>query len=126
MADSSRADIEREIRKAIEVQGEKELKVKGREFATEVMEFAKVISPLDEDDGNAVHYKESFRVRARNARGKLPSWRIVNTDPLATVIEEGSNFRPQGGDSPAWHVFTSTAARYGGSPDGAGGAEDEI
>jgi hypothetical protein len=128
MADSSRAEIEAEIRKAVfEASGERELKTKGRAFTAEVVEHAKIISPFDPDDENVQHYRESFKITARNIRGKLPSWRIRNTSPLVGVIEEGApDGRPQGGSSPAWHVFTSTAARYGGTPDGVGGAEDEI
>lgn len=122
MSDSD-AEIAREIRRQVEVQGEAELRRKGREFATEVLEYAKSISPEDLDDGNAVHYKNSFKLRSRNIIGQLPSWRISNTDPLATVIEDGSgpDRVPQGGSSPAHHVFSRTAFHFGGVADhGAG------
>jgi hypothetical protein len=125
MASSSRQEIEAEIRRQIEVQGEAELKHKGREFSTEVMEYGISISPYDPDDENLQHYKDSFKLRARNLRGRLPSWRITNTDPLATVIEHGSDAgRPQGGSSPMWAVFARMAFRFGGTPDHDG--DDEI
>ncbi|APE14138.1 hypothetical protein BOH72_01745 [Mycobacterium sp. WY10] len=119
MSDSA-ADIAREIRRAIEAQSEAELRRKGRAFTEEVVEYAKSISPYDPDDDNTVHYKESFKIRARNAVGRLPSWRITNTDALATIIEDGSYERPQGGSSPAHHVFSRTAFHFHGTPDHGG------
>jgi hypothetical protein len=125
VADSSREDIEREIRAAVEVQGTEELRLKGREFTEEVVDYAKIISPFDVDDSNVNHYRDSWIIRARNARGKLPSWTIRNVDPIARIVESGSYARPQGGDSPAHETMASTAARFGGTVDGIGGSEDD-
>jgi hypothetical protein len=129
VADSSRADIERELRKAIEVEGEKEMRLRLREFGAGVKEFAEIISPFDGDDGNAEHYNSSWKLTGKNgARGKLPSLTLKNTDKLKNIIEGGTDSisRPQGGDSPAFHIFERVAARHGGTVDGIGGAEDEI
>jgi hypothetical protein len=127
VASSSRGDIEREIKRLVlEADSEREIRLKGKAAVVEIMEFAKVISPLDEDDDNAEHYKNSFMIRAKTGRGKLPSWTLSNSDKLTTIMEFGSSdLREQGGSSPAHHTFTITAANFGGTPDGVGGHEDE-
>lgn len=126
MASDSADEIAVKIREAVEVEGEAEIRRKGRDFATEVMEYAKSISPFDPDDDNLVHYRDSFKVRARNLRGKLPSWRISNDDKLSTIIEDGSGpIRPQGGFSEPHFVFARTAFHFGGTPDHGIAGDDE-
>jgi Bacteriophage HK97-gp10, putative tail-component len=118
-------ELKAEIEKAVPVQSEKELTAELRKFGAEVIETAKSVSPYDPEDHNIQHYRDSFKFRIRNLRGKLPSGRITNTDALATIVEDGSYERPQGGWSEAHHVFAITASRYGGTTDHNGSDSDD-
>jgi hypothetical protein len=129
LANSSSREIADEIRKQVALQGTAELKADLRVVADEIIGEMRAISPEDLDDGNAVHYKDSFKSRMLPAtRGRLPVIRVSNTDPLAGVVEDGSGElaqRPQGGSSPAHHIFSIVAFRHRGTVDGQGDAEDE-
>ncbi|MGY4710163.1 hypothetical protein ACXDF8_11510 [Mycolicibacterium sp. CBM1] len=119
MASSSRQEIEAEIRRAIVVQGEPELRRELRAVGREVIDFMKRESPVDPDDDNPTHYIDSFSMNLRSPRGRLPSLRIKNSDRIAHFVEDGTDEanRPQGGSSPAHHIFAKAAFRWGGTPD---------
>ena len=102
MASSSR-DISNAIRKVVIAGGEKELKRKGREFANQVCDYAKSISPQDRGD-----YIAAFGVRSRQRRGHLPTFQVYNTDPKAHLLEGGTE------DTPEFAVFARTRFHFGG------------
>ena len=127
MVSDSAADIAREIRRQVEVQGEPELRRHLRETGREIIDYMKSESPVDRDDDNPTHYIDSFSMRMRSPRGRLPSLQITNSDRLAHIVEDGTDeaSRPQGGSSPAHHVFAKAAFRWGGTPDHGGVGDDD-
>ena len=128
MASDSAAEISREIKRQIEAQGEPELRRGLRDFGREIVDYMKSISPEDLADDNPIHYIDSFSTRIRSIRGKLPSLRISNNDPLARIIEDGSGIlapREQGGSSEPHYVFARAAFAFGGKTDDVGGDEDD-
>ncbi|TGD85140.1 HK97 gp10 family phage protein [Mycolicibacterium sp. CH28] len=124
MTSDSAAEIVREIKRAIEIQGEPELRRELRKVAEEVKEYAIAESPYDPTD-EPPHYRDQWTARLRTLKGRLPSARVENKSPIAHLVEDGtSEFeRPQGGSNPAAHVAARTAFHFGGTVDGV--AEDE-
>jgi hypothetical protein len=69
--------------------------------------FAESISPDAPPVGSG--YRASWITEMGVFPDGVPVGRLVNTDPLWAVIEKGSSSaRPQGGSSPAHHVFERT------------------
>lgn len=125
MATDSAAEIAREIRIAIETQGEPELRRHLKTVAEELKAEAIAMSPYDAEDAPP-HYRDTHKVKMRSARGRLPSARLENKHPLANLIEDGTTEaqRPQGGWSEPHYVYARIAARHHGTPDHAGGDDE--
>lgn len=110
----SASELEREI--LVQARNQAETEEKLREFAGEVRDFARSISPVDTGA-----YAAAWRVdnRRRTVNG-MPAVRVVNNDPKANMIENGTGQgepRGQGGSSPEFAIRAKTAARFGGTEE---------
>lgn len=101
----STADIAAQIEAAVRRQEHDRIERAVDETATRMKAFAESISP--EDSGE---YKASFEID-KGTRDGLPTRTLKNTDPVANILEYGSE------DTPEFAVLGRTAAQFGGSID---------
>lgn len=99
-------EIADQIEAAIREQEAAELEDAVDEQAEAMRAYAISISP--EDTG---HYKESFEIDKVERPDGLPGRVLKNTDPIANIIEYGTE------DTPEFAVLTRTANHFGGTTD---------
>lgn len=100
------ADIAAEIEAAVTKQERRQLKRAVKKQASEMKAYAESISPVETGE-----YKDSFEVDEFDRPDGLPGATLKNTDPIANIIEYGSN------DTPEFGVLGRTAHQFGGSVD---------
>jgi hypothetical protein len=102
----SEAEIAEQIKAAIREQEYAQIEAAVDERADEMRDYAVSISP--EDTGQ---YKDSFEIDKGTTDDGLPTRTLKNTDPIANIIEYGSE------DTPEFAVLTRTATQFGGTTD---------
>lgn len=110
----SATELEREI--LVQARRQAETEEKLREFANDVRDFARSISPVASGA-----YAGAWHVENRKRTiGGMPALRVTNDDPKANMIEAGTGQgepRGQGGSSPEFAIRAKTAARFGGTEE---------
>lgn len=103
----STREIADEIERAIREQEQATLERAVDDRADEMRAYAVSISP--EHTGK---YKASFEIDKVERDDGLPGRKLVNTDPIANIIEYGTN------DTPEFAVMGRTAEAFGGTYKG--------
>lgn len=105
-------EIESQIERSVEVRRE------AKEFAEDVLDHAKSISPV-----RTSAYRNAWHLEERPEVRKLPKWAAVNDHPNANLIENGTGPDKPGSNSPfgpdtptpEFAVAGRTAFHFGGT-----------